>query len=91
MGASTTIRTVEIAQGEVSYESDMEMDALANLMEAGNTGDLREISGALSGFILSWPFKGDPTKPADWGKLKRSEFNAVTKGVMEDLGDLGNE
>lgn len=91
MGASTTIRTVEIEQGEVSYESDMEMDALADLMEAGNTGDLREISSALSGFILSWPFKGDPKKAADWGQLRRSEFNAVTKGVMEDLGELGNE
>lgn len=90
MGA-TTIRTVEIEQGSVSYESDMTMGALADLMDAGNEGDITGLSAAMAGFVTAWPFKGKPTDAKAWRNIKRSEFNALTQAVMQDLGEQGNE
>ena len=91
MGASTTIREVEIDQGSVSYESDMTMGALADLMDAGNEGDITALSAAMAGFITAWPFTGKPSDKKAWRGLKRSEFNALTQAVMKDLGEQGNE
>jgi hypothetical protein len=90
MGATATVRSVQIEQGEVQYDSDMPMGALEALTGAAKEGELGAIMGALSEFVVAWPFDGDPSDPASWRGLRRTQFNAVVQAVMEDLGDQGN-
>lgn len=93
--SAETIRTVNIeGKGALTYESDMPMGAIRGLMAGANDEkgvDLGVMIEALSGFVLSWPFKGEPSDPEAWDALKRSEFAAVTKAVVEDFGKLGEE
>jgi hypothetical protein len=48
----------------------------------------------LAAFTLSWPyddFAGDCSDPEAWGELPRLKFNELTKAILSDLGQLGNE
>jgi hypothetical protein len=85
------IRTVDTKDGDVVYDSDMPIKSLKSVMGAGKTGDLDDIIKGFKDFIVSWPYEGDPTDPEAWDELRRSQFNNVVTGVMEDLGELGNE
>lgn len=91
MGANSTIRTIDTDKGEVSYDSDMPMRALEGIMGAANTGNLTALMEGLSEFVTAWPYDSDPAELESWRDLKRSEFNAVTTAVVQDIGDLGNE
>jgi hypothetical protein len=90
MGATSTIRTVETEHGPIEYDADMPMGALRALTGAAQSGDLGEVMAAMSKIITAWPFEGDPSDPSAWDGLRRSEFNTLTKKVMEDLGEQGN-
>lgn len=85
------IHTVETEFGPVEYDSDMPVGSLRKLFGAASTGDLGSIIEGLSSFVTSWPFKGAPSNPDNWDKLRRSEFGAVTTAVMQDLGESGEE
>lgn len=87
MGAST--RKVNIEAGVVKYDSDMPMGALRGLLAAANEGDLGALMDSMGKFVVEWPFAGDPSDPEAWDALRRSEFNALTEAVMQDLGDSG--
>lgn len=92
MGAKSTINEVTLEDGGVVvYESDMEMGALIDMMEASESGDLSALITGLSSFVISWPYSGEPTNAKAWKKLKRSQFNELTTLVMQDMGDTGNE
>jgi hypothetical protein len=93
MGATpSTVRQITVEDhGQASYESDMPMKHLNKIMNAAKDSDLEGLQQGLASFTLSWPFDGDATEAADWGELKRSEFNALSKAILEDLGNLGNE
>ena len=94
MGATpeTTIRQITVEDhGKATYESDMPMKHLNKIMSSAKDSDLEGLQEGLASFTISWPFDGDASDPADWGELKRSEFNALSKAILEDLGSLGNE
>jgi hypothetical protein len=90
---STTVRTITLAdgKGEATYESDMPMKHLNQIMDAARDNDLGELQAGLAAFTLSWPFDGEPSDVAAWGELKRTDFNAMSRGILKDLGTLGNE
>lgn len=90
MGAST-IQTIKVKAGEASYESDMPMKHLNKIMRAARESDLEELQAGLAAFTVSWPYDGEPSDPEAWGELKRTQFNEITKAILEDLGQLGNE
>ena len=89
--SAALIREVKTAKGTLEYDADMEIGYLEGLFSAADSVDLSIIRENLAHIVVSWSFDGDPTDPEDWRKLRRSEFNAILKGVMEDLGDLGEE
>ena len=93
MGATpSTVQTVNVeGHGSASYESDMPMKHLNKIMSSARDSDLEGLQEGLAAFTLSWPFDGDATDAADWGELKRSEFNALSTAILTDLGSLGNE
>jgi hypothetical protein len=91
MGANSTIQTVKLKKGEATYESDMPMKHLNQIMRAARENDLEELQAGLAAFTLSWPYDGDSDDPEAWGDLKRTQFNELTKAILEDLGALGNE
>ena len=95
MGATpSTVRTITVEDfGEASYESDMPMKHLNKIMGAARDSDLEALQEGLAAFTVSWPFDscGEASDPVAWGELKRSEFNALSKAILTDLGSLGNE
>lgn len=93
MSAESTVKevTLEDGLGVVLYESDMPIGALKSVLGAANTGDLGSIIEGLARFIIEWPFEGEPTDPAAWENLRRSQFTSVITSVMEDLQDEGKE
>ena len=88
---SAAIRTIKLPAGEATYDSDMPMGALRQMLGASETGDLGGLVEALTTIVISWPYKGKPKNASDWDNLKRSEFNGIVRGVVEDLGSLGEE
>ena len=88
---SAAIRTVTTEKGTIEYDSDMPIGYLEGLLGASENVSLKDLMENLSKFVVAWSFDGDPTNIDDWRKLRRSEFNAVMLGVMEDLGALGEE
>jgi hypothetical protein len=91
MGKRGSVRSIQIEKGEVEYDSDMPIGALRQLFGAAQSGDLGELIGGLSAFVVSWPFTGKPSDPNSWDKLRRSEFADITQAILKDLGDLGEE
>jgi hypothetical protein len=89
MGA-VTLRKVETEHGSIEYDSNMTMGALKALTSAADDGDLAAIMAAMSQIVHSWPYEGDPQTVEAWDGLRRTEFNALTRAVMEDLGEQGN-
>ncbi len=85
------IRTVEIDEGIVKFDADMPVKHLQSLFGAAETNDLGQIISGLCGFVVEWPFEGDPKDPEAWGELRRSEFGDITAGVVKNLGDSGEE
>lgn len=85
------IRTIDIKGGAASYDSDMEMSALRQLLESSAESDLSGLIDAMTQIVVSWPFDGEPTDAEAWDKLRRSEFNSIVKGVTGDLSSLGEE
>lgn len=83
------IRTIEFEGGSATYDSDMPMSALRGLLESSAAGDLGGLIEALTGIVKSWTFEGSPENDEDWDALRRSQFNAVVKGVTGDLAELG--
>ena len=86
---SAAIRTIELPAGEATYDSDMPMGALRQMLGASEGGDLGGLVEALTDIVISWPYEGSPSNAGDWDALRRSEFNGLVKGVVEDLGSLG--
>lgn len=89
---SADIRTVQVEEfGPLKYDADMPIGALRGLMASSKEQDIGGMLEALAGFVTEWPFKGDPSDASSWDGLRRSEFAATTKALMEDLGELGEE
>lgn len=86
---SAAIRTVKVGDAEATYDSDMKMRSLKGLLGSAAGGDLDGLVEALSSFVQSWPFEGDPSNAADWDEITRTEFNDIVSAVVEDLGTLG--
>ena len=87
---SAAIRTVALPNGEeAAYDSDMPMGALRQMLGASTEGDLGGLIESLTSIVVSWTYGGEPSNPEDWDALRRSEFNAIVKAVVEDLGALG--
>ena len=89
--SAAVIRTVTTDKGDFKYDSDMPIGALKSLLSGASESDMNKVVAALALFITEWPFEGDPSKVEDWDAVRRSEFNALVTGVMEDLGKLGEE
>lgn len=87
--SAASLRTVKTDKGDIVYDSDMPVRALKGLFGGANNSDIDAIILALSAFVKEWPFGGSPTNPEDWDNLRRTEFNLVVRGIMEDLGALG--
>ena len=88
---SAAIRTVTTEKGTIEYDSDMPIGYLEGMLTASDTASLTSLMENMSEFVVKWSFDGDPTDVDAWRKLRRSEFNAVMLGIMEDLGALGEE
>ena len=88
---SAAIRTVTTEKGTIEYDSDMPIGYLEGILSSSETVSLTALMENLSKFVVKWSFDGDPSDVEAWRKLRRSEFNAVMLGVMEDLGALGEE
>lgn len=89
--SAETLRRVELPSGGwVEYDSDMPMGALRAVMRAGASGNMDDLFNGLSRMIINWSFDGDPSNVDAWDDLRRSTFNEIVKGTMEDLGSLGN-
>lgn len=88
---SAAIRTIELPAGEATYDSDMPMGVLRKMLGASEEGDLGGLVEAMTGIVQTWPYEGDPSNVEDWDSLRRSEFNGLIKGVVTDLGELGEE
>lgn len=86
---SAAIRKVETSVGTIEYDSDMPIGVLRRLFGSAETGGLDTMIEALSEFIVSWPFDSDPKDASSWDALRRSEFQAVTTGVIQDLAAAG--
>ena len=86
---SAAIRTIALPEGEATYDSDMPMGVLRKMMSSSTEGDLGGLVEAMTGIVLSWPYAGEPTDAEAWDDLKRTQFNGLVKGVVEDLGALG--
>lgn len=89
--SAAVIRTVTTKSGEFKYDSDMPIGALKALLSAASESDITKVIEALALFITEWPFEGDPANPEAWDAIRRSEFNALVTGIMEDLGKLGEK
>lgn len=87
--SAADVRTVKTEKGDIKYDGDMPVKALKGLFGAATDSNIDGIIEALSAFVIDWPFEGEPSDPKAWDDLRRTEFNAVVKGVMEDLGSLG--
>lgn len=89
---NAALRTVDVEGfGKATYDSDMPIGLLRGLLTGASEGDLGELIENLAGFVTEWPFEGDPSDPAAWDGLRRSEFNVLVKAVTGDLGSLGEE
>ena len=84
---SAVVRTVTLDDGEVTYDANMPVKVL-RLMSA-ESPSLEVLIEALSKFVISWPFEGNPADSEAWVGLGRMDFNRVVTGVMEDLGKSG--
>jgi predicted RNA polymerase sigma factor len=89
MSVDTSLRTITLPKGDVVYDSDMPMGALRGINRGAADGNLDDVVKALATFIVSWPFKGEPTDPDAWDLLRRSEFSNLIKSVMEDINEAG--
>lgn len=89
MASNDGIRTFKTPTGEVKYDSDMPMGVLKALMKAGTTGDLGGMQESLTELVTEWCYDGDPTEVEAWDNLRRTQFQALTEAMMEDLASLG--
>lgn len=83
------MRTVDTDKGEVTYDDDMRIGSLRGLFDSVDSGDLGDLIEALSGIVHEWEFDGDPQDEDSWDQLRLSDFQAITSGIMKDLGGLG--
>jgi len=88
---SAAIRTVTTDKGTLDYDSDMPIGYLEGMLGASENASLSGIIENLSKFVVKWSFDGDPSDTDAWRELRRTEFNAALKGIMGDLGELGEE
>lgn len=86
---SAAIRKVETSVGVIEYDSDMPIGALRKLFGSAEGGSIDAMIEALSSFTESWPFDTDPHDPKSWDALRRSEFQTVTTGIIQDLAAAG--
>lgn len=80
-------RTVKIDAGDVVYDSNMPVRVLRQM--ASGDPNMEVLITSMAAFVVEWPFAGKPSNPDDWDDLGRLEFNALVRGVMEDLGQAG--
>lgn len=83
------MRTVKTDKGEVTYDDDMKIGALRGFFASVNSGDFEALISSLSSIVHEWEYDGDPQDEAAWDELRLSDFQAITSGIMADLGGLG--
>lgn len=89
--SAADLRTVKALDKEVTYDPDMPMGVIRNLMKAGQDSNIEHMIDGMRQLVVTWDFDGDPSKMESWDALRRSQFMAVISAVMEDMGKLGEE
>lgn len=87
---SAALTTITTEAGKVTFDADIPIGVLEDIQTASTAGNIGALRLAFSQFVTEWDLKGDPTNADDWKALRKSEFQAVIKGVSEALAAEGN-